>query len=116
VTLGSTRRLRGGRIHAASRPGSGEGRLVPTRVEDVPVEAMPAVLRPLVFCDLFGMDAEQAQRVLLAAVAGPRRPDGEPVFPGRAFHWCSLSSATVTIEAGGADTDTHRAIPGPAPS
>ena len=64
-------------------PGMGEGRLVPVRVEDVPVEQMPAVLRPLVFCDVFGVDAEQARRVLLAAVAGPRRPDGEPVFPGR---------------------------------
>jgi Tfp pilus assembly protein PilF len=68
-------------VHA---PGMREGRLVPVRVEDVPVEQMPAVLRPLVFCDVFGMDAEEARRVLLTAVAGPRRPDGEPAFPGRA--------------------------------
>jgi tetratricopeptide (TPR) repeat protein len=61
-----------------------EGRLVPVRVEDVPVEMMPALLRPLIFFDLFGMDAEQARQVLLTAVAGPQRPDGEPVFPGRA--------------------------------
>ena len=58
------------------------GRLVPVRVEDVPPAEMPAVLRPLVFCDLFGVDAEEARRVLLEAVQGPRRPDGEPVFPG----------------------------------
>ena len=63
--------------------GMREGRLVPVRVEDVPVEQMPAVLRPLVFCDVFGVDAGQARRVLLAAVAGPWRPAGEPVFPGR---------------------------------
>jgi tetratricopeptide (TPR) repeat protein len=64
--------------------GMREDRLVLVRVEDVPVEMMPAVLRPLIFRDLFGMDAEQARRVLLTAVAGPQRPDGEPVFPGRA--------------------------------
>jgi hypothetical protein len=63
-------------------PGIGDGRLVPVRVEDVPVTSMPAVLRPLVFCDLFGVDAAQARRVLLDAVRGPKRPDGEPVFPG----------------------------------
>jgi tetratricopeptide (TPR) repeat protein len=60
-----------------------EGRLVLVRVDNVPVEVMPAVLRPLISCDVFGVDAEQARRVLLAAVAGPQRPDGEPVFPGR---------------------------------
>jgi tetratricopeptide (TPR) repeat protein len=64
-------------------PDREQGRLVPVRVEDVPVEAMPALLRPLVFCDLFGLDAAGARRVLLAAVTAPRRPDGEPVFPSR---------------------------------
>jgi hypothetical protein len=63
-------------------PGTGQGLLVPVRVEDVPAETMPAVLRPLVFCDLVGLDAAEARRVLLEAVAGPRRPSGEPVFPG----------------------------------
>ena len=43
---------------------------------------MPAVLRPLIFCDLVGLDAAEARRVLLEAVQGPKRPDGEPVFPG----------------------------------
>ena len=38
-------------------PGTGQGRLVPVRVEDVPAGTMPAVLRPLIFCDLFGLDA-----------------------------------------------------------
>ena len=60
----------------------GTGRLVPVRVGDMPAEDMPAVLRPLLFCDLFGLDATEARRVLLKAIAGPRRPDGEPVFPG----------------------------------
>ena len=64
-------------------PGTEQGRLVPVRVEDVPAGGMPAVLRPLVFCDLFGLDAAEARRVLLEAVQGPERPDGEPVFPGR---------------------------------
>jgi hypothetical protein len=63
-------------------PGGGQGRLVPVRVEDVPAGTMPAVLRPLIFCDLFGLDAIEARRVLLEAVKGPVRPDGEPVFPG----------------------------------
>jgi hypothetical protein len=63
-------------------PGTGQGRLVPVRVEEVPSADMPPVVRPLVFCDLFGVDAAEARRVLLQAVEGPRRPDGEPVFPG----------------------------------
>jgi tetratricopeptide (TPR) repeat protein len=58
-------------------------RLVPVRVEDVPPERFPSVLRPLVFGDVFSVDADQARRVLLAAAQGPRRPDGEPEFPGR---------------------------------
>jgi tetratricopeptide (TPR) repeat protein len=44
---------------------------------------MPEVLRPLIFCDLIGLDAAEARQVLLEAVKGPRRPDGEPVFPGK---------------------------------
>jgi hypothetical protein len=64
-------------------PGTGEGRLVPVRVAEVAPAAMPAVLRPLLFCDLFGLDADGARRALLEAVRGPSRPDGEPVFPGR---------------------------------
>jgi Tfp pilus assembly protein PilF len=65
-------------------PGIGKDRFLPVRVEDVPVEEMPAALRPLIFCDVFGVDAEEARRLLLVAVTGPRRPDGEPVFPDRA--------------------------------
>ena len=63
-------------------PGTADNRLVPVRVEDVPLTRMPGVLRPLVFKDLFGVDEGQARQVLLAAVAGPRRPDHQPVFPG----------------------------------
>ena len=63
-------------------PGTGQSRLVPVRVENLRAEDIPAVLRPLIFYDLFGLDAAQARRVLLEAVQGPRRPDGEPVFPG----------------------------------
>jgi tetratricopeptide (TPR) repeat protein len=63
-------------------PGTGHGRLVPVQVETIPAEDMPAVLRPLIFCDLAGLDAAEARRLLLEAVAGPQRPGGEPVFPG----------------------------------
>jgi hypothetical protein len=63
-------------------PDTGQGRLVPLRVEEVPPAGMPPVLQPLVFADLFGMSAAGARRVLLEAVRGPQRPDGEPVFPG----------------------------------
>jgi hypothetical protein len=52
-----------------------ENRLVPVRVEEVPTAWVPAILRPLVFRDLYGMDEEQARQILLEAVAGPRRPD-----------------------------------------
>jgi TIR domain/Tetratricopeptide repeat/NB-ARC domain len=58
-------------------------RIVPVRVEGVPEEAVPPVLQTLIYGDLFGVDAAEARRVLLDAVAGPKRPDGEPVFPGR---------------------------------
>ena len=64
-------------------PGTGQGRLVPVRVEEVPPADMPPVVQPLMFCDLFAVDAAEARRVLLEAVEGPRRPDGEPVFPGK---------------------------------
>ena len=63
-------------------PGTGDHRLVPVRVEEVLPADMPAVLRPLVFRDLFGVAEEQARQVLLEAVAGPKRPDRKPVFPG----------------------------------
>jgi TIR domain/Tetratricopeptide repeat/NB-ARC domain len=64
-------------------PGSAEDRLVPLRVEDVPAKQVPGVLRPLLYRDLFGLDESAARSVLLEAVAGPRRPDAAPVFPGR---------------------------------
>jgi hypothetical protein len=63
-------------------PGMEQGRLVPVRVDEVPSEEMPAVLRSLVHRDLFGMEEHEARQVLLEVVAGPRRPDQPPVFPG----------------------------------
>jgi hypothetical protein len=63
-------------------PGTGQGRLVPVRVENVPAQDLPTILRPLIFCDLVGLEAAEARRMLLEAVQGPQRPDGEPVFPG----------------------------------
>ncbi len=64
-------------------PGVAAGRLVPVRVEEVPADLVPPLLRPLVSRDVFGKAEEDARRVLLAAVAGPARPSGAPGFPGR---------------------------------
>jgi hypothetical protein len=64
-------------------PGMDQGRLIPVRVEDVPAAQMPALLRPLVYRDIFGVAEEQARQVVLEAVAGPQRPGRKPVFPGR---------------------------------
>jgi len=64
-------------------PEMDQGRLVPVRVEEVPAAEVPALLRPLVFRDIFGVDEEEARQVLLETVHGPRRPDHAPVFPGR---------------------------------
>ncbi len=67
-------------LHA---PGTGDNRLVPLRVEEVRPADMPAVLRPLRFYDLFGVDPAAARRILLEAVQGPKHPDVEPAFPGQ---------------------------------
>jgi tetratricopeptide (TPR) repeat protein len=61
--------------------GVDQARLVPVRVEEVPPAQIPAVLRPLLFKDIFGLGEEQARQVLLEAVAGPRRPLREPPLP-----------------------------------
>ena len=63
-------------------PGLREDRLIPLRVEDMPARAIPALLRPLVSHDLFGIAEEAARQVLLQAAAGPGRPDRSPGFPG----------------------------------
>src|SRR3984885_308220 len=64
-------------------PDADAGRLLPLRVEKVTAEQLPAVLRPLLFRDLFGLDEREARRVLLEVAVGPRRPDGPPSFPRR---------------------------------
>jgi hypothetical protein len=63
-------------------PGADTQRLVPVRVEEVPADRVPAVLRPLVFRDVFGVGEEAARWALLEAVHGPARPDRKPGFPG----------------------------------
>src|SRR5580692_9821219 len=55
-------------------PGVAAERLVPVRVEAVPADQVPPVLRPLIARDVFGVDELAARRVLLEAVAGPVRP------------------------------------------
>ena len=57
-------------------------RLLPLRIEPIGVDQVPAVLRSVISKDLFGRDETEARRVLLEAVAGPRRPDATPAFPG----------------------------------
>jgi hypothetical protein len=63
--------------------GINEGRLVPLRVEHVPADQMPAIFRPLLSRDLYGVTETEARQILLEAVSGPRRPGSEPLFPGR---------------------------------
>jgi tetratricopeptide (TPR) repeat protein len=63
-------------------PGVAKERLVPVRVEEVPTDKVPPVLRPLIARDVFGVDEQTARRNLLEAVAGPVRPDRKPGFPG----------------------------------
>ena len=74
-------------------PGVAAGRLVPVRVEEVPADLVPPLLRPLVSRDVFGVAEEEARRVLLAAVAGPARPASAPGFPGRAGPLSRLGGA-----------------------
>ena len=62
----------------AGRPtGAAAGREVaPGRV--------PAILRPLMYRDLFGLEEGETRRVLLETVRGPARPGQEPAFPAGA--------------------------------
>jgi tetratricopeptide (TPR) repeat protein len=55
-------------------------RLLPLRI--APGE-VPALLRPLISVDLFGVAEDEALRRLLVAARGPARPDGAPEFPPR---------------------------------
>ena len=57
----------------AEAPGAAEGRLVPVRVEDVAVEQVPGILRPLLYQDLFGLGEGEARRG--SAGDGPRPPE-----------------------------------------
>ncbi len=92
--------------------GTGQGRLVPVRVEDVPPADMPPVLQTLLFCDLFGVDAAETRRVLLAAVAGPARwRTGVP----RTWHarWAAEAGGRGPAVAGEPAKGVER--PGPQP-
>ncbi|MFI6409314.1 FxSxx-COOH system tetratricopeptide repeat protein [Streptomyces sp. NPDC050548] len=54
-------------------------KLIPLRIDASPA---PPILLPLLAPSLVSLAMDEARKVLLEAVAGPRRPDGEPVFPG----------------------------------
>jgi tetratricopeptide (TPR) repeat protein len=85
-------------------PGMAEGRLVPIRIEKVPAAKVPAVLRQLVVQDISEMTEEQTRRALLAAVAGPRRPDQPPLFPARATQFMDGQKGVVPRLPGGLPT------------
>ena len=63
----TTQEWAGAMVHV---PGAEAGRLVPLRVEKVPAEQMPGILRPLLYQDLFGLDEERGAAG--AAGGGPR--------------------------------------------
>ena len=67
-------------------PGAAAARLVPVRVEPVPIDKVPPLLRPLIARDVFGLDELAARRVLLEAAAGSARPGRKPGFPGSLSH------------------------------
>ena len=69
---------------AASIPGGREGRLVPLRIEEIPADQVPALMRPLVYRDLFDIPEDEARRVLLAAAAGRPGLAANLPFPDRA--------------------------------
>ena len=69
----------------ADVPGAPEGLLVPLRIESVPADQLPGILRPMLYRDLFGLEEGEARRVLLEAVSGPPGPSRKPVYPGRGF-------------------------------
>jgi TIR domain len=75
-----------------------QGRLVPLRLEDV---LPPAVLRPIVWRDLFGLTEGQARQALLAALAGDGQPTVRPVFPPR-------QRAAAGVERAGPQCGVHR--------
>ncbi|MFD4143514.1 FxSxx-COOH system tetratricopeptide repeat protein [Streptomyces sp. NPDC058572] len=54
-------------------------KITPVRVAKV---VSPAILRPLIARNLFGLGEDAARRELLDAVNGPRRPTVAPAFPG----------------------------------
>src|SRR5690348_4241885 len=90
-------------------PGAEAQRLVPFRVEDVPADQVPGLLRPLRTWDLFGLTEKQARQALLEAVAESRRPYRDPVFPGR-----STSKKTDKLDAPG-PVLPDQVLPGYAP-
>ena len=83
-----------------------EDRLVPLRIEDVPAPRVPPILRPMVYRDLFGVDENEARRVLLEAIAAPGRQGRQAGYPGQA-------AAALRGGAGGAGGSVR--LPGTLP-
>ena len=72
-------------------PGAERGRLIPLRVEDVPAEAMPGILQPLLYQDLFGLGEDEARRSCWQRSAAR---------PGPGSHRCSLAAGRQGRSAG----------------
>ena len=95
-------------------PGVAAERLVPVRVEAVPADKVPPVLRPLITRDVFGVDELAARRALLEAAAGPVRPGSKPGFPG-SLSRCGRDRAAEAgeqaagVECPGTQSRVHRA-------
>ncbi|MGI5399997.1 FxSxx-COOH system tetratricopeptide repeat protein [Streptomyces sp. CA-135486] len=54
-------------------------KLIPVRIDDA---AVPPVLTPVLAASLVGLEEGEAERALVQAVGGPRRPDTKPWYPG----------------------------------
>jgi tetratricopeptide (TPR) repeat protein len=68
----------------AERPGvdGQRGRLVPVRVQNFDRGVIPAVLRPVIYRDVFGLDEARARGELLAALGSPSGRGQAYPFPG----------------------------------
>jgi hypothetical protein len=73
---------------------AGQGKTVPLRVDQV---IPPALLRSLIYRDLFGIDEARARAVLAEAIEGPPGPGGPVDFPG---------TGPSPVNSGGAPVDS----------
>ncbi len=74
-------------------PDTDRTRLIPVRIENIPITAIPPLLQKVIVPDIFGMPEEQARRALLKAVdREPRPPATRPAYPGQQPPTTNLST------------------------